>query len=871
MNAVVLGFQEMDQAQLGLVGGKGLNLGELSKLQGIRVPDGFCVTTVGYQQAIGQNQTYLALLNRLAMLKANDREQISQVSHEIREFILNTAIPTDVEQAVARYLASSGESDAYAVRSSATAEDLPHASFAGQQDTYLNIIGIEAILQHVSKCWASLFTDRAVIYRIQNGFDHHHVYLSVIVQKMVFPQASGILFTADPITGNRKVVSIDAGYGLGEALVSGLVSADNYKVKDEQIIDKRIAAKKLTIYNLDTGGTELKQLDPDLQLTQTLSDGHILKLARIGREIEAYFGSPQDIEWCLDQDEFHIVQSRPITTLFPVPETNDQENRVYLSVGHQQMMTDPIKPLGLSFYLLLTPAPMRRAGGRLFVDVTAMLASPGREALLNTWGQSDPAIKDALVSVIERDFIQMLPTDQTKAQAPGGGSKGGPAVSAQPPFADHPAIVEELIHRSRASIEQLKKDIQRKSGAELFDFIKEDIAHGLNKILFDPQSTAVFMSAMNATAWINEHMRNWLGETGAADKLAQSVPNNVTSEMGLALLDVADVIRPYPEVVHYLEHVEDESFLDHLVKLAGGQESRDAINAYLEKYGMRCAGEIDITRTRWSEKPSTLIPLILGNIKHFKPHESKRKFEHGLQEAMNKEQELLERLRELPDGEEKARETKGKIDLIRNFIGYREYPKYGYISRFFVYKQALMKEAEQLVAAGVLRAKEDVFYLRFEEFHEVARTKKLDEQIITSRKNDYKLYEKLTPPRVITSEGEAITGKYKRDNLPADAIVGLPVSSGVIEGRARVILNMEDAKLEDGDILVTKFTDPSWTPLFVSIKGLVTEVGGLMTHGAVIAREYGLPAIVGVDRATTLITDGQRIRVNGTEGYIEIL
>nr|MBD2215396.1 phosphoenolpyruvate synthase [Nostoc linckia FACHB-104] len=251
--------------------------------------------------------------------------------------------------------------------------------------------------------------------------------------------------------------------------------------------------------------------------------------------------------------------------------------------------------------------------------------------------------------------------------------------------------------------------------------------------------------------------------------------------------------------------------------------------------------------------------------------ESERKFEQGRQSALKKEQELLERLKQLPDGEQKAEETKRMIGLIRNFIGYREYPKYSIVNRYFVYKQALLKEAEQLVQANIFHEKEDIYYLTFEELREVLRTNKIDYQMISNRKDEYKLYEKLTPPRVITSDGEIIAGRYKRENLPAGAIIGLPVSSGVVEGRARVIFNMEDAELEDGDILVTSFTDPSWTPLFVSIKGLVTEVGGLMTHGAVIAREYGISAVVGVESATKLINDGQIIRVNGTQGYIEIL
>jgi pyruvate,water dikinase len=870
MSSLVLGFQEMEKTQFLLVGGKGLNLGELSKIEGIPVPEGFCVTTVGYQKAIEQKETYYALLDRLTRLKAEDRAQIGEISRQIRQIIMEVEVPADVVEAVTHYLSRFGEEHAYAVRSSATAEDLPHASFAGQQDTYLNIIGKEAILQHISKCWASLFTDRAVIYRMQNGFDHSQVYLSVIVQRMVFPQASGILFTADPITSNRKLLSIEASFGLGEALVSGLVSADCYKVQEGEIVDKRIATKELAVYGRREGGTETRQIDPDQQKTQTLTEQQILQLARMGRQIEAYFGYPQDIEWCLAHDTFYIVQSRPITTLYPIPEANDQENHVYVSVGHQQMMTDPIKPLGLSFYLLITPAPMHIAGGRLFVDVTHMLASPvSRETFLNTLGQSDPLIKDAFMTLIERDFIKLLPDDRTE-RSPGNISKGRSSAGFQAQIENDPAIVSDLIKNSQTSIEELKQNIQTKSGADLFDFILEDLQE-LKKILFDPQSSKVFMTAMNASSWINEKMYEWLGEKNAADTLSQSVPNNITSEMGLALLDVADAIRPYPEVIDYLQHVKDDNFLDEMVKLDGGQETQDAIYAYLNKYGMRCAGEIDISRTRWSEKPIILVPMILSNIKNFEPNAGNWKFEQGRQEALKKEQELLDRLKQLPDGEQKAKETKRMIDLIRNFIGYREYPKYGMVNRYFVYKQALLKEAEQLVQAGIIHEKEDIYDLTFEELHEVVRTNKLDYQIISKRKDDYKLYEKLTPPRVITSDGEIIAGEYKRENLPAEAIVGLPVSTGVIEGRARVILNMEDADLEDGDILVTAFTDPSWTPLFVSIKGLVTEVGGLMTHGAVIAREYGLPAIVGVENATKLIKDGQRIRVHGTEGYIEIL
>jgi len=380
------------------------------------------------------------------------------------------------------------------------------------------------------------------------------------------------------------------------------------------------------------------------------------------------------------------------------------------------------------------------------------------------------------------------------------------------------------------------------------------------------------MSAMEATWWLNDQLEEWLGEKNAADTLTQSVPNNVTSEMGLALLDVADAIRPHPEVVAFLQSCEgDEDFLDSLAGLAGGREARDAIRAFLDKYGMRCVGEIDITRPRWSERPITLVPVILGNVKNFEPGAGERRFEQGRQEAWKKEQEVLERLRALPDGERKAEETKRMIDRVRTFIGYREYPKYGMVGRYFVYKQALLDEAERLVQAGVLCKKEDIFFLTFQELHGVVRTNQVDDELIRRRMDAFRSYAALTPPRVLTSDGEALAGAYRRDDLPSGALVGLPVSAGTVEGRARVILDMAEADLEPGDILVTAHTDPSWSPLFVAITGLVTEVGGLMTHGAVIAREYGLPTVVGVEHATRLIRDRQRIRVNGTEGYVEIL
>ncbi len=865
-NVYVMDFEDIDRAAIERVGGKGANLGELSRVEGVRVPGGFCVTTEAYHNITSNNKALGSLLEQLAVLKADDRKRIAELSGTIRKLIEEAVIPEEIMQDVVRSLELRDAGKAYAIRSSATAEDLPTASFAGQQDSYLNVIGKASVLKHISKCWASLFTERAVIYRLQNGFGHQHVSLAVVIQEMVFPDVSGIMFTADPVSSNRKVLSIDAGFGLGEALVSGLVNADHYKVRQGKIIAKNIAVKKLAIHALKEGGTQQEALDPARQNTQVLSDEQILELEGLGRTMEAHFGSPQDIEWCLADGLFYTVQSRPITTVFPIPEAGDDENHVYVSVGHNQMMTDAMKPLGLSFFQLTANA--RAAGGRLFVDVTQQLASPeSRDKFIEVFGQSDQLVKDALITIAGRkDFFKPVPAAQT---SPAYMSKdlSWDYLAA---FENDPGIVPELIRTSQVSIEKLKQEIRAKSGVALLDFIRKDM-QGVKKAMFNSQSMSVIMLGMNVSSWINEKMNEWLGEKNAADVLSQSVPHNITSEMGLALLDVADAIRPYPEVINYLQEQKEDDFLEGLLHLDGGKEASEAIHAYLDVYGIRCVGEVDITRTRWSEKPAIVIPMILTNIKNFEPGESKRKFEQGLQETLKKEQELVGRLKQLPDGEQKAVETQRMISLLRHFIGYREYPKYGLVNRYFIYKQALLREAENLLQAGAIQQKEDIYFLSLEELRALVETHQTDYRLIQQRKEEYKIYERLTPPRVMTSDGEIIAGKYRHEGLPAGAIAGLAVSSGVVEGRARVILNIEEADIEEGDILVTSFTDPSWTPLFVSLTSLVTEVGGLMTHGAVIAREYGLPAVVGIEHATKLIRDGQRIRVNGTEGYIELL
>ncbi len=847
----VVDLAAIDRTLIGVAGGKGANLGELLRMEGVRVPPGFCVTTRAFTRVVTSAPEVTALLDELAGVSTDDREALTALAAGLRTAIEARAVPDDLAAAITDALDELGPDTPVAVRSSATAEDLPTASFAGQQDSFLGVSGDVEVVDCVRRCWASLFTDRAVAYRARHGLDHRSVRMAVVVQEMVGARAAGVLFTADPVTGNRRITAVEAVPGLGEALVAGQVTPDTYRVRAGAIVDRERSVERRA---------------------PAVTDAQVLELAALGRHIEAHFGAPQDVEWCLDDEGLAVVQSRPITTLFPVPEVDDDATHVYVSVGHQQMMTEPMTPLGLSVWQLTALRPMYTAGGRLFVDVAENLASPrNRAAILGGLGRSDPLIGDALETIVAREgFLPPAPEDD-------GDPLPIPGAPGAPPLIDaDPELVVELVRRTEESLAATAEAITTKTGTELLDFILDDLPE-LRTRLFMPESLPVILTAMEAAFWLNDHLEEWLGEANVADALSQSLPDNVTSNMGLALLDVADAVRPHPEVVAFLHGVgDDDGFLERLPEVdpdgGGGRIAADAILAYLEAYGMRCVGEIDITRPRWSERPSALVPLILSNVEHFTPGERERRFAAGLWAATEKEREVLDRLRALPDGETKAVEAKAMIDRVRTFAGYREYPKYRMISRYWIYKQALLAEADRLVAAGVIDDPDDLFFLSFDELREVVRTGSADRELIAARREDFRSYAALTPPRVLTSEGEALTGSYRRDDVPEGALAGLAVSSGVVEGRARVILDVDDAHdVEPGDILVTNGTDPSWSPVFVAVAGLVTEVGGLMTHGAVIAREYGLPAVVGVEGATRRIADGQRLRVDGTHGWVEVL
>jgi len=868
MKSRVLFFEDVDRFRLPEVGGKGANLGELAKA-GFPVPEGFCVTTDAYREFVAASSEMDGLLDELGALDPEDMEGLRALGERIRTHLLELEIPASLKREITEAWRRAGEAHAYAVRSSATAEDLPTASFAGQQDTYLNVKGREELLQHIRKCWASLFTDRAIAYRMKNGYDHRQVYLSVVVQRMVNPEVSGILFTADPLSGNRRVVSIDASFGLGEAIVSGKVSADLYQVKEGRILQKEISEKKIVIRSLPEGGTVTEEVPPEERNRPALADDQILRLSELGKRIENHFGAPQDIEFCVEGGQIYIVQSRPITSLYPLPADLPQEPlSVLISFGHLQMMTDAMKPLALSIFRTVFPKTfLYEAGGRLFINPSAALRTrPGRKlfpkALKNLF---DESLSQAVEEVIRRPEFRRVPPE------PGTGRFVRRYVL---PIAktlwknlwkSDPKTVRANVERFiREKREEVRGALQGVSGPRRLEEVRRQIQMLPGDVV--PRLLPYVLSYPVSFLLL----RRMLGDVEELYQLNKSLPGNVTSEMGLAIGDLADLLRERPEVEAYLKRAEDETFFEGLMEVEGGKRFKEAFEDFLDKYGHRCPGEIDLTRPRWREAPTLLVSAILGHMRSVRPGEHRRRFEEGEREAREAAERILDRVGRLGF---RARRVQRLMVVYREMGGLREHPKYLITAVLDECRKAILAEAEGLASRGALREPEDAFFLTLDELIRLTKGE-FDREVsalIEERKEQYAWHQTLKPPKVMTSEGEIVTGSPRRGEFPEGALVGMPASAGVVEGTARVILSPERASLSEGEILVAPHTDPGWTPLFQSARALVTEVGGLMTHGSVVAREYGIPAVVGVDDATRKIRDGQRIRVDGNRGYVAIV
>ncbi|MBA4603636.1 PEP-utilizing enzyme, partial [Thermoactinomyces mirandus] len=569
-----------------------------------------------------------------------------------------------------------------------------------------------------------------------------------------------------------------------------------------------------------------------------------------------------------EDGEFYVVQSRPVTSLYPLPDIPQEPLQVMFSFGHAQMMTDAMKPMGISILQTIFPKSVfLEAGGRLFVNPTEFLRTKyGRKVfpivLKNVF---DEKLANAITEVIERPEFRKVPAKpgviRSKRQyiVPVVKDVWKNLFKRDPKLAKEK--VEDFMQNKWADI---RKAVQGTSGYKRLEMVQyqlNNLAKDILPVLF-PYVICFPISFML--------LKKELGDTKELYQLNKSLPGNITSQMGLEIGDLADLVRELPEVEAYLKQADDKTFYEGLLKVEGGERFKLEFEKFMDKYGHRCPGEIDVTRPRWREAPTQLVPAILGHMRSVKPGEHRRKFAEGEQVAREAERRIIG---QAGRSKYKARRIQRLIEVYRYMGGLREHPKYLLTLIWYECKKNIMVKAEELVKKGILHRAEDVFFLTLEELIQLAKGEFLLNvtDLVADRKEKFAWYQTLKPPKVMTSEGEIVTGSSKRGELPEGVLVGTPASAGMVEGKARVVFKPEEADFHEGEILVAPHTDPGWTPLFQSAKALVTEVGGLMTHGSVVAREYGIPAVVGVDDATRIIKDGQMIRVDGSQGIVEII
>jgi pyruvate,water dikinase len=885
MDPSVVAFSRIGRSDLPLAGGKGANLGELSGA-GIKVPPGFVVTTVAFDAFVAGCVGHSARLDALDALGTDDVEGARKLAGEVREALLKTPVPTAVADALTAALDDAGVDHAYAVRSSATLEDLPDASFAGQQDTFLNAQGPERILDDVRRCWASLFTDRAVLYRRQNGWTSAEAKLAVVVQRMVRPDASGILFTADPVTGHRERCAIDASWGLGEAIVAGLVNADSYRADKQsgRVTSVHVGDKSISIQPLPDGGTHEVETAPEDRERRVLGEEQVAALVSLGRRIEDHMGAPQDVEWCLQGDELFVVQSRPVTSLFPVPpRPPDQPDglRVYVSFGHIQVNTDVWAPASHDMLRQIIPfgkesdagasAATVSAGGRLFLDATgALLRRPARIAIPRILRGLEARIADAINVVLEREELYAADGRRPARMGLFFRRFGLPAAR---------RAMRNFLRRdlSRARDEF---DIHMTTAIDAWRQRFADAADlrarlELTPLVFGSVFTVlipVFPPAVMAggIAW---RLVSLLTSKFTSDSellaLTRGFEGNATTEMDLALGDIADLARELPSLRAAIDQAVEHDDPPRALHAARALEDTGpffaAWDEFLAEYGHRAIGELDLLRPRWREDPSTLIASLSGMLHAPDAGSHRAQHRRATDEAEQTAAEILRRC-----GPLKRPIVRRLIRVMRAYLALREHGKFHALHLVDLGRDALLEAGAALRDAGRLARQDDVFWLWRAELLRALDDDDDMRDTVAARKAEWARYARLRTPRVLLSTGETPAPPPPRQLGPG-MLGGLRASHGVVEGVARVILDPAQEVLRHGEILVAPHTDPGWTPLFVHAAGLVLEVGGLMTHGSVVAREYGIPAVVGVDDATRRIRSGQRIRVDGDRGVVELL
>ena len=881
---LILSLTNIRAIDLPLVGGKAANLGELA-YAGFPIPPGFCLTTNAFQQFVDSCSEMPGLYDLLNTVAIGHVEAAREVGQKVRQTLLEVAIPQNIVDSVRQQWQNLGDKEAYAVRSSATAEDLPDASFAGQQDTYLNVIGETALLDAIRRCWISLFTDRAILYRCQNNFSHQDVQLSVIVQQMVMAEMSGVLFTSDPLTGHRHTIAIDASFGLGEALVSGLVSPDTYRVdkRNKTIIERQIADKKIAIYPEKGGSTRQETLSDTQQSQTVLSDEQILNLTDLGSQVEAHYESPQDIEWAIVENKIYLLQARPITSLYPIDglKSPDDTLHIYFSMGHQQNMTNVMSPLAISIMQRAIPlghgrnefesAYVRASGGRVFADITLALRHPIlRRGVLGGIGQFDALAPEALKVAMQRPEFQGSHGLSFSWSVIGGLLHTIYRILAALWWQDLTGLVHRVNAIIAQYIEEVAREIDEAATGEAQIHVIINILPTFFGVVF--KWVPYFVAGEIAKRLLLRVGRTWADEIDL-EAVSLALPGNVVTEMNLKVGDLADIARHSPKLSALFENLGDDShaWLENAAQVEDSVPFMAAWEAFMAQYGARGSAEIDIMMPHWYEEPLPLLQVIASYL-HQK--EGSHRVQH--QKLVDARERAVENLKSKSRqgifGWFRSRLVSRLIHVVYEASVLREHHKFMMVKILRIVKEVLKKQAIEFTSDKRLSKPDDIWFLTLPELLALYSEINLDTSTLAStRRKQLAQFKKLSPPLIITSDGETPVVKYHvADALPG-ALIGNPVSPGVVEGVVHVIRDPQTETLKPGEILVAPFTDPGWTPLFINAGGLIMEVGGIMTHGSVVAREYGIPAVVGVREATKILHTGQQVRIDGHRGTIEIL
>jgi phosphohistidine swiveling domain-containing protein len=885
---LVLPLEDLDRSTLAVAGGKAANLGELIRA-GLPVPSGFCVTTAAYE-LVAEGAGLRYVLDGLAETPAEDTARLAELAVRAREMLLAAPVPNEVIEVISEAYRGLGTDTPVAVRSSATAEDLPTASFAGQQESFLNVVGKEPLMDAVRRCWASLWTDRAVSYRASNGIDPRSVYLAVAVQRMVEAEVAGVLFTADPLTGRRRRAIIDASPGLGEAVVSGAVNPDHFVVdtRTGEILVRRPGDKRVVIRAHKEGGTRRVELEGEEELS--LADEQLRALAELGGRVEAHYGEPQDTEWAIDAaGRLWLLQARPITTLFPLPPgapTNDDDLRVYFSGSVAQGVYRPLTPMGLQAFRLVAsamvtlagrpphdldagPAFFTEAGGRLYFDITTALRSTfGRRvldlALRNMEARTAPILRqlaaDPRLSPVHTPAWRIL-----RAVLP-------VLIQGRTPMRIVQALVRPGIARARAKRVAVEfraagRVSPSASAAERIDTVERVLFGGPPRML--PAVPPAFGAGLISYALAGK----LLGDLATDEErrvVLRGLAHNPTTEMNLWLWELAREVRGDPISARKLRETPPERLAREYHDAALPSRLQAGLSSFLRLYGHRGVAEIDLGLPRWSEDPTYIIEVLASYLRLDDPELAPDvQFRRAEREAGEMVAELTRRARN--KGRLRGELAGFLLRRARDLSGLREMPKFCMILLFARARELLWEVGEDLAKAGRLERSEDVFFLSLPEARAALAGEDL-RIVVRERRIDYEReLERRRVPRILLSDGTTPTGEARDAPEEKDGLLrGTAASGGVVVGVARVVLDPSGAALEPGEILVAPSTDPGWTPLFLTAGGLVMEMGGAMSHGAVVAREYGIPAVVGVPDATERIVTGQRITVDGAAGTIAI-